>query len=134
MNKIRKDYDNYLGRYVWEDICRQFLWENLSRLPFIPEKIGKQWGVFRFSNRAQSYKIDLLALNSSEKKVMLIECKWKDNVETGKVLAGLKDKLRFLPHSGKNWISYYCVIAKSFKNKERFPDNVLLFDLEDWQN
>ena len=134
LNKIRKDYDNYLGRYVWEDICRQFLWENLSHLPFIPEKIGKQWGVFRFSNRAQSYEIDLLALNSSEKKVMLIECKWKDNVETGKVLAGLKDKLRFLPHFGKNWISYYCVIAKSFKNKERFPDNVLLFDLKDWQD
>lgn len=129
LKKVQADFQNYIGRFVWEKVCQEFLWKNLELLPFFPERIGKHWGTYREKGETRSYEFDLLAVNFMEKKVMFIECKWKDGIEAGKVISELKRKSAHLQWRKKERKEYYCIMAKSFKDKPRPSDNVLFIDL-----
>ena len=63
---------------------------------------------------------------------MFVECKWKDNVSVESILSNLKEKANFVNWKKGKRKEYYCVIAKSFKQKINI-ENVLLLDLKDIQ-
>ncbi|MFA5746441.1 MAG: DUF234 domain-containing protein [archaeon] len=106
LDGIVKDYDSYFGR-SFEEISKDVL-INLNTkkaLPFIAEYISNWWGFKREDNQRKELEIDL-------------------------ILSELKEKTEFVNWKKGKRKEYYCIIAKSFKNKTK-QDNLLLIDLED---
>lgn len=70
----------YIGKPSFEDICRQYLIrENLNgNLPFTATSFGNWWG--NDPEKKQQADIDVIAANNKEKKILLCECKWRDNI------------------------------------------------------
>lgn len=86
MNKIKANFvDNHVS-FVYEDICRQQMWEMSSQgiwdFPF--DKVGRWWD-------NQNNEIDIVAI-SEEENIVFGECKyWKDKVGIN-VLTSLEQK------------------------------------------
>ena len=113
-------YNQYLG-FIFEKASKEFLIENKPFFQFT--KIKRWW----HKNR----EIDLVAINEKTKEILFVECKWKDNVNAKKILNELKEKSKFVDWNNKKRKEYFCVIAKSFREKIK-EKNVLLFDLKDF--
>lgn len=133
LNEITKDYNSYFGR-SFEEISEEYLinLNSKNKLPFIAENINNWWGNKRIDNQREEIEIDLILTNEKEEKIMFVECKWKDNVSVESILSNLKEKAKFVNWKKEKRKEYYCIIAKSFKNKMN-SENILLFDLKDIQ-
>ena len=124
LSKIKTDFSNYSGfmfEFFAEDIIRHryFLKDfNFSRL-------GKYWD--------KNVEIDLLDLNESSKKLLAIECKWKDNIDPKKICKSLIDKLDYVQWYNNERKEYLCIFTKSFKEKinEFEGYKVFCYDLKD---
>ncbi len=123
-----KEYNNYLG-FVFEDVARQFIIElnKAGKLPFKFTKIGRWW--------RKGEEIDIVALNESEKKVLLVEVKWKslDERKAGGVLRDLERKGELVGLNG--WEKSYGLVAKSIKEKEGLrEEGYHAWDLKDFKS
>lgn len=86
MDKIRKGFISNQVSFVYEDICRQKMWNmNAGQAwPFYFSKIGRYWD--------NDIEIDIAALDSEGKNLILGECKyWKEAVGIN-VLLNLEEK------------------------------------------
>lgn len=123
---FEEEYNQYLG-FVFEKIAKQFLIElnKAERLPFRFAKIGKWWH--------KNEEIDLVALNEKEKKALFTEVKWKNlsKRESIGILKDLERKSKVMRLDG--WEKYYGLVAKSIKNKEGLKENLLIWDLRDFE-
>jgi len=121
VNLIRDNYSEYLGR-IFEDVCKEILiHENLLDL----SKIGKWW----FKDK----EIDILGLNEPKKEILLVECKWKDSVNSLEVLKDLAEKAKFVDWNLDKRKETFVVFAKSFSKKisEFEGKKVYCYDLKD---
>lgn len=119
---VKNDYSSYLG-YVFEDVARQFLIREKSRV-FNFTKIGKWW--------YKDKEIDIVAMNEATKDVLFGECKWSEKVDVRKISEELREKAKFVQWNNENRTEYYAVFAKSFKERISEP-NLMLFDFEDME-
>lgn len=75
MNKIKNNFvDNHVS-YVYEDVCREKMWQlnNNCAWPFYFSKIGRYWDAHT--------EIDICALDPDGKNIIVGECKyWKDKM------------------------------------------------------
>jgi len=126
---VKKRIKNELNQYIggaFEGICKEFLisMNNTQQLPLIFEKIGRWW--------CKESEIDIVCTAKSDKQILFCEVKWKDNVDAGKILSALKEKSKEVDWFNKQRKEYYCIIAKSFKDKKKIKEkDVMLFDLKD---
>jgi hypothetical protein len=136
LKKINAEIDTFTAS-VFEDICKQFLIEmNMnSLLPFAFEKIGRQWGKFKGETGKNTYEIDLVAINSSTKQILLAECKWNKKKLGPDVIVALLNKAKYVNWHSRERKEYFAVFSRlgftpaaQSLAEER---GVLLFDLED---
>lgn len=100
----------FIGKPAFEDICRQYIIRKnrAKELPFLATKFGIWWGTD--NQEKQEADIDVVADNKSEKKVLLCECKWRNEPTDVSDVQKLLDKSRLLP--GYNEY-YYMFFSKS---------------------
>jgi len=122
----------------FENIILDLFKSKIIKLPFSPNKIGKQWGKIPSAEKGKNtYEIDIVALNKEKKQILFGECKWKDKINAEKIVKELIKKTDHI-----NWPSeedrkkrkeYFAIFAKSFsrKIKEFEGKEVYCFDLED---
>lgn len=87
---INIDWSDYIGQNIFEDICKQYLW-NLNKerkLPFVFVNIGRWWG--NNPKQKKQEEIDIVATNNS--KAIFCECKWRNEKTGVEVLENLKNK------------------------------------------
>jgi AAA+ ATPase superfamily predicted ATPase len=94
--------------WVFEDICRQYLWrENIAELlPFFFQKLGRWWG--NDPLRRTESEIDIVALGEKD-HALFGECKWQNEKIGVDVLNLLREKARHFHFEHK----YYYVFSKS---------------------
>jgi AAA+ ATPase superfamily predicted ATPase len=121
---IKRDINEYLG-LVFEKICKQFL----IRKQIMPSvKIGKWWHKER--------EIDIVALDENKKKMVFVECKWKDLTynKSLKILEELKEKATFVKWLNDNRLEQYGIIARKLEDKDKLKrKGFLAYDLKDWK-
>ena len=91
LDKIRKSLTVYHSAYVYEDICRQQMWELNEQdcWPFHFSKVGRYWDA--------KTEIDIAAIDPEEKNLILGECKyWHEPVGVN-VLRELEAKADSVP-------------------------------------
>lgn len=89
--RIRDHFIDGHVAYVYEDVCRERLWEltDSGELGFVPERVGRWW--------SGSDEIDVVGLSAGEKRAVWGECKfWKDPVGAN-VLRTLEEKVARVP-------------------------------------
>lgn len=132
--EIMNDISNHMGG-VFEDICKEYVMKLAKKenLPFIPYQLGRWWGTNPYTKNQDD--VDLLALDKSGKKAILIECKftnklvpyseYEDLQNTAKGFTNIKDKqLWFISKSG-----YTSAVTKQAKK-----DSAILLTIKDLFN
>jgi AAA+ ATPase superfamily predicted ATPase len=94
--RVRPHLADYMGRHVFEGICRQWLERHgRDRLGFAARRIGRYW------SRDGQIEIDLVA-ESESAGMLFAECRWKENGQLDlNDLVRLKAKVAGLPNA--NW-------------------------------
>jgi uncharacterized protein len=91
IEEIKAMFPAYVARSGFEEICRReiALRGDRGNLPFQPHYVGRIW------NRRT--EIDIAAIDTMSKSVLLGECKWTDRAIGEDVLESLRKKLELLP-------------------------------------
>ncbi len=131
LSKIKEDYPNYIGRSVFEGVCKQYLQSTYDHLPFEFQKIGSQWGAYTHEKETKAYEIDIVAINGTTNDIFFAECKWSDDVDAKAILGELKGKTEHVPWQKEKRKEHFAIFAKSFKHKEYLGANIALYDLKD---
>ena len=91
---IQPDWNLYIGKSIFENICRQYLWKrNKNRsLPFVFANIGRWWGNNPREKRQE--EIDIVAVDRD--KAIFCECKWRNEHIGMEAYNALVEKSRLL--------------------------------------
>ena len=130
INIIKSELNSFVGK-SFENICKEFLIDNKSILPFNFSRIGVWWGYYREGKKREEVEIDLVAVGDSA--IGFFECKWQSlNYKKAKeIIHKLIEKAKHVSHEGNK---YFGLIAKNIKNKEKLKrEGYLVFDLKDFK-
>jgi AAA+ ATPase superfamily predicted ATPase len=106
--EINRHMIDFIGRYTWEELCREWALRAgaLGELPVMSDHVGSAW-----NSKAQ---VDVVGINSMEKKLILGECKWTLASNERKVMAELVEEkaAKIIPVHGK-WKVYFLGFSRS---------------------
>ena len=127
LNRIRQDYNTYMGR-AFEDISLELLNEMKLRqlLPFTYTRIGKWW--------YRETEIDLIATEEQKREAAFIEVKWSTVNKQGakRILNSLSSKATEFRWEREK--EKYGIIAKSLPGKQDLRDEgYVALDLKDFE-
>ena len=123
LDSIRDDFNSYLG-FVFEKICREFLWD--QEMPFQFTRLGRWWH--------KDTEIDIVALNEVTREIAFFEVKWSSPDFNGakRILGELEGKSKFVDWNKGVRTEYFGLIAKRLEGKESLTkEGYLCYDLED---
>lgn len=127
---VKPQLSDYMGK-VYETMCRSYLMRisGEKKLPFQILKTGRWWGNNPALKREE--EIDIVALNPLQKKVMVGECKYRNEKMEPEVAEHLLERGELLPGNLKK---YYCLCSKSgFQEKTvqtAKENDIYLIDLQ----
>ena len=86
---IRKNFVDAQASYVYEDVCRDRLWDLGAQgaIPFMPNRVGSWWG-------ARDVELDVVGLNTEEGRAVFGECKFLTNPAGVSVLNHLEEQAK----------------------------------------
>jgi AAA+ ATPase superfamily predicted ATPase len=122
-DSIKDDFNSYLG-FVFEKVCKEFLWD--QELPFEFTRLGRWWH--------KDKEIDIVALNEETKEIAFFEVKWSNLDLNGakRVLKELRGKSGFVDWNSGTRVEYFGLIAKRLEGKESLIEQgYLCYDLDD---
>ena len=126
------DLSGFIGKPTFEEICRQYLIrQNKNKaLPFLASNFGVWWG--NDSREKAAADIDIIAENKADKKILLCECKWKNEPSGAAEIKKLMSKYYLLPGYDEY---YFMFLSKSSytdeaKRLERENHNLKLITLD----
>ena len=106
--EINRHMIDFIGRYTWEELCREWTLRAgaLGELPVMSDHVGSAW-----NSKAQ---VDVVGINSMEKKLILGECKWTLSSNERKIMAELVEEkaAKIIPIHGK-WEVYFLGFSRS---------------------
>ena len=108
MSQIKQKFiQNYVS-YVYEDICREKMWEfAFSGLwDFRFDRLGRYWG-------SLCGEVDILALDTDGKHMIIGECKYSDGEKALSVLHDLQAKADVLSKHTMSESTKYIIFSKS---------------------
>jgi len=130
-SQVEPRINDYMGP-IFEKMCKEYLQRRngSEKLPFFFTSIGRWWGTN--PEKKCQIEIDLVALSKVEKKIIFVECKYRNEPLGAKVLKELIDKSKFLSATFSQ--SYYFLFSKSgftadITKKANGNPNIQLFDL-----
>lgn len=125
-DRLKQNFvDNHVS-YVYEDICREDVWNVLSEGISI-NRVGRWWG-------SGDVEIDIVAYDSAGSDILFGECKYSKQKKGLGILYELQEKARAVDWNRGSRKEYYMVYSKSGFTDELLEyagthDNVLLKEL-----
>ena len=123
---VERGLSAFVGK-AFEPLCRDLI---ASEFPGRWPVLGPWWGSRREKGKRVDLEIDMVGLNTSDKEILLGECKWSKGVDADKVLSDLRAKADHVNWRRMDRREVYALFARSFKDRPDEPD-VLLYDIED---
>lgn len=110
MQKLKKNFvDNHVS-YVYEDICRQKIWDMNGKMAEY-NRVGRWWG-------AKDVEIDIVAYDSMGEDILFGECKYSKHEKGMDVLMDLKRKAIEVDWKKGKRKEYFVIFSKSGFTKE----------------
>lgn len=110
LQKIKNNFiDNHVS-YVYENICRQKMWQLIDR-GFSFNRVGRWWG-------SQDVEIDIVAYDSMGDSIIFGECKFSKKPKGMDVLQDLKEKSYAVSWKNHERKEYFVIFSKGGFTKE----------------
>ncbi|MDR3293662.1 MAG: ATP-binding protein [Clostridiales bacterium] len=93
--------NEYMG-HIFEDVCKQYLWNHIETLPITPKEIGRWWGNNPLTKSEE--EIDLIVLGRDT--AVFCECKFQNEKTDIRVLESLEKKSEMF-HKYTEKLYYY---------------------------
>ena len=130
---FRKNFDVYLG-HIFGDIVKQFLQKVYGA------SFGRQWGTIRRTEKGkilnETYEIDLLFVDESQKVIRAFEVKWRglSLKEAERTARALEQKVKALSVSElTDYRLDIGLVARRIKSKRSLNNkNISVFDINDF--
>ena len=126
--KISEQFNSYMG-YVFEEICKQYLWlrNRQGSLPFIFTGLGRWWGTD--SRTRTQEEIDIIAADGSN--ALICECKWRNEPVGTDVLDKLSERSTLVNYTS-TWLFIFSKsgFTESCRNAAAERPNVFLVSFE----
>lgn len=127
MGKIKEGFIQNFASFVYEDVCREKMWELSAQgktLSF--EKVGRYWG-------SKTGEIDIVAIGSEEKNLILGECKYTKKEKGLELLHSLQEKMpAILSLTGAKNVQYIIFgtagFTKGLRDEAKQNPNLILAD------
>ncbi len=124
---IRRQLISFIGANTFEELCREWVsvQGDAGNLPLVPERVGSFW-----SKEAQ---VDVVAIDWSEKQILLGEVKWSRDPVGRSVVSGLVAKTDRVVPAGDWTVSYAFFARAGFTDAARAAASehgAVLVDLE----
>ena len=104
---IKKYFSDYMSG-VFEQMCREYLWQNADTLPILPSEIGQWWG--NDPTEQKQIQIDIVGTPAEGNEYIIGSCKYKNEI------IGV-DELELIKHYakvfGKGMKYHYYMFSKS---------------------
>lgn len=104
MDKIRKRFVTGHAAFIYEDVCREELFEK-EDLPCHFSKVGRYWD--------KNTEIDIVALNEEERTILFGECKYLSEAVDVDVLYQLQEKAKRVAWHRDDRREVYCLFSIS---------------------
>lgn len=105
MEKIKSTFIENHVSYIYEDICREKVWDfNGRRMEF--NRVGRWWD-------GNNVEIDIVAYNSMGTDILFGECKYSVNKKGLEVLHQLKQKAQAVPWNRDDRKEKYVIFSRS---------------------
>jgi AAA+ ATPase superfamily predicted ATPase len=117
MEFVMRHFNSYVS-WHWEELCRR----GVSGQVIMGQRYGlamRWWGNI---SRSEQIEIDVVAESTDGKYLLVGECKWSDNENTGYLLKQLIEKAQKLPFLGNKEI----VPVLFLKSNKNSGENILL--------
>jgi hypothetical protein len=88
--QIMQDLDEHVGRYIFEQICRTWIWDALQRGQLPADLDVAEVGTWWSAAKGEQDEIDVIALSSQHEAVLFGECKWSNSPMDLRDLGGLR--------------------------------------------
>lgn len=107
---ISDDLRAFIGAYVFEDLCREWVRVEASRgnLGFTPEVVGAYWG----RSRGQGVQLDVVAASRRDKQLFIAEAKWGTGAISRRILNDLLQRSGRMPQVKQGWGVQYALFAR----------------------
>lgn len=126
--KISEQFNSYMG-YVFEEICKQYLWlrNRQGSLPFVFTGLGRWWGTD--SRTRTQEEIDIIAADGSN--ALICECKWRNEPVGTDVLDKLSERSTLVNYTS-TWLFIFSKsgFTESCRNAAAERPNVFLVSFE----
>jgi AAA+ ATPase superfamily predicted ATPase len=111
---IAEDLRGFIGVYVFEDLCREWVRVEAERggFGFLPEQIGAYWGRTG-GRRGQSIQLDVVAVSRRDQHVLIGEAKWGDKPVPREVLTSLIERSQHMPQVADGWPAQYVLFGRA---------------------
>ncbi|MDR1473864.1 MAG: ATP-binding protein [Lactobacillales bacterium] len=134
--EIAPDLNRFIGKSTFEEICLSYLSKlnKIMKLPFLSSIKGSWWGVDQSQQTGNNQTdIDVIMADKSERKIILGECKWKNQLNDVADISNLLEKKRLLPRYQEYYFYFFSKIPYSpaaYKLAEE-NDHLKLIELDD---
>ncbi|HIH09945.1 MAG TPA: ATP-binding protein [Candidatus Diapherotrites archaeon] len=113
---ISAGFNAFVGR-AFEGVCMQFLCRLKSKGGISFDRAGRWWGAKRTeSGERETAEIDIVLLEG-DFKIILCECKWKNNVNAAEIAKTIEGKAELVMWNAALRKDEYLIFAKSFSKK-----------------
>jgi len=111
--ELRDHWIDFIGRYTWEEICREWVLRASNipgTLPLYPDQVDSAW--------TKDAQIDVVGVNFMKKHLILGECKWTSQREKASVLRELVERKteKIIPQGA--WQLFYLGFSKEGWSKQ----------------
>ncbi|MDR0308909.1 MAG: ATP-binding protein [Coriobacteriales bacterium] len=122
----RKKIFPYLSEHTgrcFEDVCIQWIRRKnqQSKLPFTATAIGSWWGTD--SKTKQQADVDAMAIDQSDGKLLLGECKWQESIQAATTLNKLCSKTTLFPDFKDIWFYLFSKAPFDAASKRMVREN-----------
>lgn len=115
LQRIREGFVPNHASYVYEDICRQQMWDlnAAGKLPFLFDRVGRWWG-------GRDTEIDIVAIDSHDPgNILFGECKFHQSVPMqAEVLYHLMEKVPAVPWGNAGRKEWFILFSASGYSEE----------------
>ncbi|PLS29549.1 ATP-binding protein [Bifidobacterium parmae] len=124
-------FDTYVGQQ-FETMCLQWLLKHYDdgQDEFVPTDMGKWWG--NDPMRREQADIDIVMADSFNHKVLLGECKWRENVNETETIDTLKSRSPLVKEAGERILYLFTKhpASETTRRKATLEENLHLVDAE----
>lgn len=101
---------DFIGRYVFEDLCREWVWAEAQagELGFKPEMVGRFWSM----RKGMAVDLDVVAAHRGHEQLFIGEAKWAPGDLTADILTRLIERSQRMPQVAKGWKVHYALFTR----------------------